>query len=91
MEQTPYRERMRPSGVCSMRGRSGLGPEANPAHSASDAPGRLLGRAEDRAKSTHYGCWFVITMQPLAANIPPTPRHTEISASGTWAGAVPRI
>ena len=39
----------------------------------------------------HHGAMLDITMQPLAANIPPTPRHTEISAPSTCAGAVPRI
>jgi hypothetical protein len=28
---------------------------------------------------------------PDAANMPPTPRQTEILALGIWAGAVPRI
>jgi hypothetical protein len=30
-------------------------------------------------------------MVPEAANMPPTPWQTEILASGTWAGAMPRI
>ena len=30
-------------------------------------------------------------MVPEAANMPPTPWHTEILAPGFWAGAVPRI
>lgn len=34
---------------------------------------------------------LVITMVPLALNMPPTPWTIEISAPGTWAGAVPRI
>jgi hypothetical protein len=34
---------------------------------------------------------FVNTIVPLAANMPPTPWHTEIFAFGTCAGAMPRI
>jgi hypothetical protein len=35
--------------------------------------------------------WLVMMIVPLAANIPPTPWHTETFAPGTCAGAVPRI
>ena len=38
-----------------------------------------------------YGAWFDMTMVPEALNMPPTPWAIEILASGTCAGAVPRI
>ena len=39
----------------------------------------------------HHGASFVMMIVPEAANMPPTPWHTESLAPGTWAGAVPRI
>ena len=51
---------------------------------------RLHRRALQTA-SPQAASLLVITMQPLAANMPPTPRHTDTSAPSTCAGAVPRI
>ena len=39
----------------------------------------------------HYGAWLLKMIVPDAANMPPTPWHTEIFAPGTCAGASPRI
>src|SRR5688572_5119421 len=44
----------------------------------------------ERRRARAYGCWFVSTIAPLAANIPPTPSAIETWAPGTWAGAMPR-
>ncbi len=38
-----------------------------------------------------YGAWLLKMIVPDAANIPPTPWHTEIFAPSTCAGATPRI
>jgi len=41
--------------------------------------------------SVSYGASFDMMMVQETVNMPPTPRQTEMRASGIWAGAVPRI
>jgi hypothetical protein len=42
-------------------------------------------------ETDHHGGSFEKMIVPEAANMPPTPWQTEILASGTCAGAMPRI
>ena len=51
------------------------------------------GPAPRGASRNDEGCYFsfVKMIVPDAANMPPTPWHTEIFAFGTCAGAMPRI
>ena len=51
----------------------------------------FLRRNERRHESPQRYASFVMMIVPEAANMPPTPWHTESLAPGTWAGAVPRI